>query len=60
MAHYTPNFDKPCYVCSAKPTVRVEDHEHGVPDTELCGPHFFLDRTMSDWEMWNNQREDTE
>ena len=55
---FKPNFDLECRECGAKPTVTVVGHI--CPDTELCGGHFFADRTMIDWELWNEQLEDTE
>lgn len=55
---YKPDFDGECYVCGSSPTVIVIDHV--VPDTNLCGVHFFNDRRMSDWELWNDEREATE
>jgi len=36
----------------------VDDHPQG--DTELCGICFFGDRLMLDWELWNEEREETE
>lgn len=55
---FHPDFDEECHVCGASPCVIVEGHAQ--PDTQLCGPHFFHDRTMVDWELWNDQPEDTE
>ena len=55
---YRPNFAGECYLCGASPTVVVEGHI--VPDTQLCGVHFFNDRLMSDWDTWNLQTEETE
>jgi hypothetical protein len=33
---------------------------HKQPETELCGPHFFNNSAMLDWEEWNNQEENDE
>lgn len=55
---YRPDFDEECYKCGTSPTVVVEGHI--VPNTQLCGPCFFNDRRMLDWEEWNNTAEDTE
>ena len=53
---FTPNFEGECHVCGTSPTVRVEGH--AVPETDLCGPHFFNDPSMIDWEQWNDPQED--
>ena len=55
---YRPNFDGECYRCGNSPTVVVEGHI--VPDTQLCGPCFFADKSMVDWEEWNATAEDTD
>lgn len=55
---FVPNFDIECRICETKPTVTVV--EHVEPDTELCGPHFFADKTMVDYELWNDQLDATE
>jgi hypothetical protein len=55
---YHPDFDAECRVCAASPCVVVDGHIS--PDTELCGVHFFHDRLMIDWELWNEPSEDTE
>lgn len=55
---FRPDFDNECYVCAALPTVIVVDHP--VPHTHLCGRHFFSDRAMLDWELWNDQPDATE
>lgn len=55
---FHPNFKVECRECGRQPTVIVVDHP--VPNTELCGPHFFGDRLMVDWELWNNREEDSE
>jgi hypothetical protein len=56
---YTPDFSAECHVCGSSPCVIVEGHEH-QPHTELCGRHFFDDRRMIDYELWNEPVEDTE
>lgn len=55
---YKPDFEEECYICGATPCVTIEGHI--VPETRLCGPHFFNDRRMVEWEEWNTQEEDTE
>ena len=55
---YEPDFDEACFKCGATPTVIIPGHV--VPDTKLCGVHFFNDRRMVDWEEWNTKPEDTE
>ena len=55
---YQPNFSDECSVCGRSPTVHVVGHL--LPETVLCGPCFFSDRAMLDWEEWNEQQEDTE
>lgn len=55
---FHPDFEGECRECGTSPTVIVVDHV--MPDTELCGPHFFADRAMVDWTLWNTQEEDTE
>lgn len=55
---FTPDFEVECRDCGMTPTVTVVGHP--VPKTGLCGPHFFKDRAMVDWDLWNDQPEDTE
>lgn len=55
---YHPDFDAECRICGASPCVVVDNHPQG--DTELCGIHFFSDRSMIDWELWNEEIESTE
>lgn len=55
---FHPDFENECRECGALPTVVVVDHP--VPHTHLCGRHFFADRSMVDWELWNDQVEGTE
>lgn len=55
---YRPDFNGECRECGTSPTVVVLGHI--VPDTDLCGPHFFADRSMVDWELWNLRNEDTD
>lgn len=55
---YHPDFETECRLCGTKPCVVVDGHI--TPDTELCGTCFFGDRSMVDWDLWNNQQEDTE
>lgn len=58
MTCYHPDFAAECRLCGASPCVVVEDHPQ--PDTELCGVCFFGDRSMVDWDLWNEQPESTE
>jgi len=53
MIEYTPDFEAECYVCGGSPCVVVEHHLQ--PNTLLCGPHFFHDPEMVDWNEWNDQ-----
>lgn len=55
---YAPNFTIECQVCATKPTVVVIDHVQ--PNTELCGPCFFGEHMMVDWELWNDAMDATE
>lgn len=55
---YSPDFDGECRECGSSPTVIVINHI--VPNTDLCGPHFFADRAMVNWELWNHQPDETE
>lgn len=53
---YRPDFETECSECGRTPTVVVINHIH--PSTELCGYHFFLDRKMVDWQLWNDDLDD--
>lgn len=55
---FHPNFKRECRECGTSPTVIVVDHP--VPETDLCGFHFFADRSMINWEDWNTDPETTE
>lgn len=55
---FRPNFQGECRECGTSPTVVVLGHP--IPETELCGWHFFANRSMIDWERWNDREEDTE
>lgn len=57
--HFEPDFDSYCRECGATPCVVVVDHEH-KPHTDLCGVHFFQDRRMVDWDLWNDPQDSTE
>lgn len=50
---YHPDFEESCSICGSSPCVMVVGHVQ--PDTGLCGPHFFDDGRMFDWEEWNDQ-----
>jgi hypothetical protein len=58
MQTYHPDFDQECRICGASPTVVVDNHPQG--ETELCGQHFFNDRSMAEWDLWNEPLEATE
>lgn len=51
---YYPNFHQSCRLCDTSPTVVVAGHE--VPKTGLCGPCFFQDREMKEWNDWNQEK----
>lgn len=51
MPFYYPNWQSECHVCGTSPTVVVAGHK--VPETQLCGLHFFEGKEMSHWENWN-------
>jgi hypothetical protein len=53
---FTPNFQSECRECGNSPTVVVVGHE--VPETELCGWHFWLDLEKIDWLSWNDDSEE--
>jgi hypothetical protein len=55
---FQPDFDSECSICGACPTVIVTGHIQ--PDTELCGVCFWHDRSMVDWELWNEPIESTD
>lgn len=59
MNYYTPIFGQECARCDHDVCVGINGDE-GVQSTGLCGVHFFADRTMVDWEEWNEGRESTE
>lgn len=56
---YTPVFDSDCWKCGQSPCVGI-CRPQGVDDTELCGRHFFADNSMTDYELWNEPKDDTE
>lgn len=56
---YTPIFGQACARCDYNVCVGIQNDE-GVSSTNLCGVHFFSDRTMVDWELWNEDKESTE
>jgi hypothetical protein len=58
---YIPLFQVECNSCGTDPVVGIrEPTSEGIRSTGLCGSHFFQDLTMWDWEVWNEQKEDTE
>lgn len=56
---YLPIFDIECRSCDTSPCVGVMD-EGKIRCTSLCGVHFFHDRLMVDWSLWNDSQEATE
>ena len=49
----TPNYDLPCSICGAKPTVSLETLDNGIKeDTELCGPCCFGVADCIDPQKW--------
>lgn len=54
---FVPDFEIECRECGTKPTVIVVGHP--IPETNLCGPHFFADRSMVDWALWNERDDES-
>lgn len=55
---FRPDFQSACERCGASPCVVIQgDTAHS---SLLCGPHFFQDRLMNDWSLWNEEPESTE
>lgn len=50
---FHPDFEASCRICGTSPCVVVANHP--VPDTDLCGPHFFHNTEMNQWEDWNEE-----
>jgi hypothetical protein len=58
---YHPDMEAECHICGRSPCVVVYDLEiRRNSETELCGPHFFNDRAMVEWEKWNDPKEASE
>jgi hypothetical protein len=57
---YEPIFNLDCVECSHEPVVGIRDDEGNLRCTHLCGRCFFSDRSMLDWDLWNEPREATE
>lgn len=57
---YTPIFGQECSRCDQTTCVGLAANDEGIQSTGLCGVHFFSDRTMVDWELWNEEKESTE
>lgn len=57
---YEPIFNLDCVECDLEPVVGLRDDDGSLRCTQLCGLHFFGDRTMVDWELWNEPKEATE
>jgi hypothetical protein len=49
-----------CSICGTGPTVAIRTPSGQLAATGFCGSHFFGDRLMSDHELWNQPREETE
>jgi len=56
---YIPIFTSECWKCGTSPTVGV-CRPSGADDTKLCGPHFFANRAMVEWESWNDPIDSTD
>jgi len=52
MLQYNANPRLDCYICGSTPCVVVEGHE--VPQTHLCGSHFFGDPSKHSPDTWND------
>lgn len=57
---YIPIFDVECDRCCDSPVVGIRASPNTIRSSGLCGPHFFNDSLMFDWEEWNEPRESTE
>ena len=53
---FHPDFELECRLCGTSPCVIVVNHVQS--QTNLCGCCFFNDRSMLDWEEWNNSTEE--
>lgn len=60
MQTYLPIFGLECRRCGTSPVVGIQETPNIIHSTGLCGPHFFADRLMVDWEEWNNSPESSE
>lgn len=60
MSQYTVIRGVDCEVCTATPCVGIESPTGEVLCTNLCGSHFFGDRSMIDPDRWNDPLEATE
>ena len=49
---FAPDFSAACRICDTSPCVVVVTHSNR--DTDLCGICFFADRSMLDWNLWND------
>lgn len=56
---YTPVFNAECDRCGGSPCVGIHAGV-GIALTNFCGPCFFADRAMSDYELWNDEQEPSE
>jgi hypothetical protein len=57
---YEPIFNLECVECDSEPVVGIRDDEGSLRCTHLCGSCFFSDRSMNDWDLWNEPQESTE
>lgn len=55
---YQADFQNDCRICGTSPTVIVNGHKQ--PETDLCGPCFFNDRSMLNPEDWNSEEHEDE
>ena len=53
-----PSFEIRCRICDQLPTVVIPGHR--VENTELCGPCFFGEDAMLDWQLWEDKRGEEE
>lgn len=52
MIFFYPDRRTECRICGTLPTVTAGGHK--VPQTQLCGFHFFDAEEMKNWENWND------
>lgn len=60
MQQYQPIYNVDCAECDWTTCVGLVDEDGQVTCTNLCGWHFFADKSMQDPDLWNDLREATE